>query len=225
MLEAFFARRDLARIGHRVAARLEGQPRIQKIDPPALPGGAQIYVYQGFLGAEECAELCRRIDADAKPSLLYRADERVGVRTSFSCDFDRYDPTILAIDERICGLMGLDPRQGETLQGQRYEPGQYFRGHHDYFMTSEPHWREEKPFGGQRCWTAMIFLNEPQQGGETEFPLLGFQMLPRTGMLMIWNNMRPDGSPNPQTLHSGNEVLAGTKYIVTKWFRRGFWVR
>jgi prolyl 4-hydroxylase len=28
-----------------------------------------------------------------------------------------------------------------------------------------------------------------------------------------------DGSPNPWTQHSGQPVEAGTKYIVTKWFR------
>ena len=54
----------------------------------------------------------------------------------------------------------------------------------------------------------MVFLNEPGGGGETEFPQLSFKMMPRTGMLLIWNNMMPDGRPNLHLLHSGNPVTA-----------------
>jgi prolyl 4-hydroxylase len=31
--------------------------------------------------------------------------------------------------------------------------------------------------------------------------------------------MSLDGSPNPWTLHEGMSIEAGTKYIVTKWYR------
>ena len=72
--------------------------------------------------------------------------------------------------------------------------------------------------------TKHTLCRDDVSGGETEFPQLSFKMLPRTGMLLIWNNMGLDGRPNPYLLHSGNPVTQGTKYIVTKWFRRGFWV-
>jgi prolyl 4-hydroxylase len=42
-------------------------------------------------------------------------------------------------------------------------------------------------------------------------------------MLVLWNNMDEIGAPNEQTLHEGVPVTAGTKYIVTKWFRERFW--
>ena len=126
--------------------------------------------------------------------------------------------------EKIDAVLGLDHRFAETTQGQRYEVGQQFKHHYDYFFESESYWQTERRRGGQRTWTAMVFLNEPAGGGETEFPQLSFKMLPRTGMLLIWNNMGLDGRPNPYLLHSGNPVTQGTKYIVTKWFRRGFWV-
>lgn len=218
-------RRELARIGRTVGARLDAHPRVQRVDPPAVDLPVQIYVYQEFLKPAECRDLIRLIDAGAEPSILYKSDNSKDFRTSYSCNLDRWDPDIVRIDDRICGLLGLDPRCGETLQGQRYQPGQYFKPHHDYFHTSEAYWKLEKPFGGQRSWTAMIYLNEPRDGGETEFQHLGFKMLARTGMMMIWNNMGLDGRPNPHTLHSGNPVTKGAKYIVTKWFRRGPWMR
>ena len=46
---------------------------------------------------------------------------------------------------------------------------------------------------------------------------------PRTAMLVLWNNMSEVGAPQLLTLHEGCPVSAGTKYIVTKWFREHFW--
>lgn len=226
MISDFLHRRELARIGREVGERLDAHPRVQRIAFDDVKVPMQVYCYQDFMNPAECAELIRMIDADAIPSELYRAGtgDQSDFRTSYSCNLDRWHPDVLRIDDRICGLTGIDPRRGETLQGQRYAVGQQFKPHHDYFHTDQPYWQKEKLAGGQRSWTAMVFLNEPEGGGETEFPQLSFKMLPRTGMLLIWNNMAPDGRPNPYLLHSGNPVTAGTKYIITKWYRRGFWM-
>ena len=53
----------------------------------------------------------------------------------------------------------------------------------------------------------------------TRFKLIGKTIQPETGKLLAWNNLLPDGGPNPATLHQGMKVRRGTKYIVTKWFR------
>ena len=65
----------------------------------------------------------------------------------------------------------------------------------------------------------MIYLAEPEAGGGTRFPLLDLEIEPVMGRLLVWNNMMPDGSPNPWTLHAGLPVERGFKYIVTKWYR------
>lgn len=226
MITDFFHRRQLARIGREVGERLEAHPRVQRISFDDVDVPMQVYCYQDFLSRSECRELIAMIDADAIPSELYRSDREndTAFRTSYSCNLDRWHPDVLRIDDRICGLTGIDPRRGETLQGQRYMQGQQFKPHHDFFHTDQPYWQKERVAGGQRSWTAMVFLNEPKSGGETEFPQLHFKMMPRTGMLLIWNNMGLDGKPNLHLLHSGNPVTSGTKYIITKWFRRGFWL-
>jgi prolyl 4-hydroxylase len=77
--------------------------------------------------------------------------------------------------------------------------------------------------GGQRTWTAMIYLSDVAAGGETHFPTCGFKVPPREGMILIWNNLRIDGAPNTDSLHAALPVEAGTKYIVTKWFRERRW--
>jgi prolyl 4-hydroxylase len=73
--------------------------------------------------------------------------------------------------------------------------------------------------GGQRTWTAMAYLNEPEEGGETFFPKLGIKVSPKIGNLLVWNNMDSLGKPNHDTLHAGLPVVAGSKYIITKWYR------
>lgn len=226
MITDFLHQRQLARIGRDVGERLDAHPHVQRIAFDDLQVPMQIYCYQDFMTRAECADLIRVIDADAIPSELYRSgkENESDFRTSYSCNLNRWDPDVLRIDDRICALTGIDPRRGETLQGQRYAVGQQFKPHHDFFHTDQPYWPKERKAGGQRSWTAMVFLNEPGGGGETEFPQLAFKILPRTGMLLIWNNMMLDGSPNRYLLHSGNPVTKGTKYIVTKWFRRGHWI-
>lgn len=196
-----------------------------------LKGGAtrvpsphlSLWTVEHFLSDADCAALIGMIDKDRQPSTLFAGPYEADYRTSESCNLDRWDPRVMGIDRRICTLMGMDERNGETLQGQRYAAGQQFKPHHDFLATDQPYWIEEQKAGGQRTWTAMIYLNEPEAGGETEFPTAGICAVPRKGLLLAWNNMAPDGTPNAGTMHQGKPVLAGVKYIVTKWFRESHW--
>ena len=128
-----------------------------------------------------------------------------------------------SIEEKINALMGIDPVQGESIQGQRYAPGQQFKPHHDFFYTDQAYWQEMDKVGGQRTWTAMVFLNEPEAGGQTNFPKANIRITPRTGNLLTWNNMDEYGEPNPYSLHQGMPVEAGVKYVITKWYRERRW--
>jgi prolyl 4-hydroxylase len=186
-------------------------------------GGFDLLVVQNFLSAPECAGIMALIDDNARPSTLYAGTEIDGFRTSFSCDLNPHDPLIAAVEARIAALTGIDPRHGEALQGQRYAPGQQFKPHHDYFHVSEPYWEAERLNGGQRTWTGMIYLNQPEGGGETNFPKAGLCLNPQPAMLVLWNNMKEDGSPQDASIHEGCAVQAGTKYVVTKWYRERFW--
>lgn len=206
--------------GSQVAARLDADPQVKR----AQIDTAQFYYRPDFLDAAQCAQLIALIDRDRRPSTLLSDNPEANFRTSDSCDMDRWSPQVRPIDESIAALLGLDPVHGETMQGQRYAPGQQFRAHHDYFHQSETYWEKVSQYGGQRTWTAMIYLNDVTEGGATWFPQAGIKVAPKRGLLLAWNNMNPDGSPNDKTLHEGMPVVEGVKYIVTKWFREGNWV-
>jgi len=211
----------LAEIGLTTRARIESHPSVQLV----AGIGIDLWVYQDFLTDAECVGLIAMIDADRKPSgLLTTKDDVRTFRTSESCDLNRYDPLVDSIEQRICALMAMRPSQGETLQGQRYAVGQLFKAHQDWFDVNADYWPELEATGGQRSWTAMIYLDEPVSGGETWFPPAGLKVTPRKAMLLAWNNLDPFGEPNPQALHESLPVIEGTKNIVTKWFREGDWI-
>jgi prolyl 4-hydroxylase len=212
-------RSDLrAGIGRRIGEHLDQRSGLWRLGSRASQP-IQLYIMDDFLTAEACREMCAQVDAGSYPSPLYEKEKHEDVRTSYSCNLNAYDPLITGIDMRIAELLGMDKSWGEPLQGQRYQEGQRFREHADFFYIDQPYWAEYEPHGGQRTWTAMIYLNEPEAGGATRFKLLDYQIEPKLGRILIWNNMALDGSPNPWTLHEGMPVERGTKYIVTKWYR------
>ncbi|CAN5234711.1 hypothetical protein BH24PSE1_BH24PSE1_06430 [soil metagenome] len=188
---------------------------VQKVPNPKL----DLFVVRGFLDAATCARLIELVDARRRPSEI--ADD-IGVanfRTSETCDLDWRDPLVGRVDSKIANLLGLELSASEPLQGQRYAPGQEFKPHTDTFEPGGYDYYVHTAQTGQRTWTAMVYLNEPEDGGATRFKAVGKTIQPQAGKLVTWNNLLADGTPNPATLHQGMKVRRGVKYVITKWFR------
>lgn len=200
-----------------ILSRAEG---IQKVPSPKL----HLFVRRGFLGPEQCGRIIQLIDAKRRPSTIADDNGDPLFRTSETCDLDSADPDVAAIEERISSLTGLDQCFGEPMQGQRYAAGQEFKAHTDYFEPRGLDYHQHCSIAGQRTWTVMIYLNEPEAGGATRFKTINKTIQPEQGKLLAWNNLLPDGRVNPDTLHHGMKVRSGFKYIVTKWFRERPWI-
>ena len=208
-----------AQVGTYVRNRLSRMPNVFRI--PVRE--ADLFVARDFLTSEECEGLIALIDSNRYPSGILSDIPDPDFRTSESSNFDRDNPLVSAVESKINVLLGLQPEHGESSQGQRYAVGQQFKPHHDFFYTDQGYYRNEAEVGGQRTWTAMIFLNEPEGGGQTAFPEIDVRITPRTGNLLCWNNMDETGAPNRFTLHQGCPVTAGVKYVITKWYRERPW--
>ena len=209
----------LANTGSQVRDRLLGDPSIYKVPVER----AEIYAVSEFLTEAECDQMMEMIDAVAKPSQVFEEVYQAKYRTSYSGDVDPHDSFVRMVERRLTDLLGINPAWGETVQGQRYHPGQEFKEHCDWFDTKADYWNVERGRGGQRSWTAMVFLNDVEAGGITEFPRLGVKIPPQRGALILWNNALPDGTPNGDTLHAALPVERGVKYVITKWFRTRPW--
>jgi prolyl 4-hydroxylase len=202
-----------------ITAHLAQQPGIQKLPNPKLT----LFVQRGFLDAATCAQLCAMIDAERRPSTISDHNGDTAFRTSETCDLAATDPLVAAVDARLAAFTGLDPLHGEPLQGQRYAIGQEFKAHTDYFEPNGVDFHRYCSVAGNRTWTAMVYLNEPEAGGATRFKVVDKTIQPEVGKLVCWNNHRADGSLNPATIHHGMKVRAGTKYVITKWYRERPW--
>lgn len=205
--------------GTDVTRRLAANPAVVRAPTDAL----DLFLHHEFASEDECRHLIALVDADRRPSRLFADHPDREFRTSDTCNLDPGDAVVQRLDERISGLLGLEPKHGEYLQGQKYAEGQQYKPHHDFLREDQPYWPRQAQLGGQRTWTAMVYLNDTVEGGETCFREARIAIRPRTGTLLTWNNCLEDGAPNRATLHQGMPVIRGEKYIVTKWFRQRPW--
>jgi prolyl 4-hydroxylase len=192
---------------------------VQKVPSPKL----NLFIKRGFLDSAECERIIALIDGKRRPSTIADDFGDAFFRTSETCDLDSAYPDIAALEAKIAALTGIDTRFGEPIQGQRYAVGQEFKAHTDYFEPNGVDFDRFCAVAGQRTWTVMIYLNEPEAGGATRFKAIDKTVQPEQGKLLAWNNRNPDGSVNTNTIHHGMKVRSGVKYIVTKWFRERPW--
>ncbi|MBZ6378077.1 oxygenase [Pacificimonas flava] len=200
---------------------LRAVPGMQRTPTPKL----ELFRLRGFLDADECERLMQMIDANRQPSTQSDDNGDPTYRTSETCYFGSGDAFIAEVDRKLHDLLGIPEGFSEPLQGQRYEVGQEFKNHTDYFEPGGADLQKRNQTAGQRTWTAMVYLNAPEAGGATRFKAIKKTVVPERGALLAWNNLKPDGSPNFSTLHHGMKVRAGTKYVITKWFTERPWPR
>lgn len=175
--------------------------------------------HQNFLTKEECQELITLIDNNNQRSAVVGTGTDTTTvsehRTSHTSNLPDND-LVVKIKTKIAETLGYPIEKGEPLQGQVYAPGQYFKSHTDYFENDA--YDKHCLSSGNRTHTFMIYLNEVEEGGETNFSAIDESVAPVEGMALSWPNMK-DGQVIPEALHEGSEVKVGKKYIITSWWR------
>lgn len=208
-----------------VAKQVGAHAGMQRVPSPR----AELFQLRRFVPSDLCAELTALIERDRRPSTIADDNGDAYFRTSETCDLAVDRPAVQAIEAMITQLSGIDPAYGEPLQGQRYDVGQEFKAHTDYFAPDGRDFARFCSLSGQRTWTFMIYLNDVTAGGATRFKLLDKTFQPEAGKLLCWNNRLPDAQDgdaagvNHATLHHGMKVRKGVKYVITKWYREKVW--
>ncbi len=192
---------------------------IQRVPSPKV----EIFQLRDFVTPDLCKRLIARIDAERRPSTIADDNGDQYFRTSETCDLAPDAPAVVEMEALLAELSGIDPKHGEPLQGQRYDVGQEFKPHTDYFAPDGQDFQKYCSVAGQRTWTFMIYLNDVDAGGGTRFKAINKIFKPEAGKLLCWNNRRSDGRVNPNTLHHGMKVRKGLKYVLTKWYREREW--
>lgn len=187
----------------------------------------RVVLFGGLLSREECEALVSEASRRMSTSLTVDPDTGAAVqheaRTSEGMFFQRGETDLVSrIEARIARLLGWPVDHGEGLQILRYQPGGQYLPHYDYFDPASPGTAGHVARGGQRVGTLVIYLAAPDAGGGTSFPQAGLEVMPQAGNAVFFSYDRPD--PATATLHAGEPVVQGVKWIATKWLRQSPYV-
>jgi prolyl 4-hydroxylase len=207
------AKRQLA-VVNAMALDEAGDPQV----PPAgetLCESPKVTRFPGFFTPNECAYLIEAAGPMFEPAPTF--DERTGrpimnpVRTSDTAVFPWIgeNPAVHALNRRIAAASGTRPEQGEPLQVLRYAPGQEYKPHIDAIPGLD----------NQRILTALVYLNDDFDGGETHFLKAGLTVRARAGDAILFANVDDEGRPNPEAVHAGLPVTRGVKFLASRWIR------
>ena len=128
----------------------------------------------------------------------------------------KYSKNIENLIKRICYLTRCKRTQIEGLMCVKYEGGEYFETHVDFFESNDERILED---AGNRILTFFVYLStlDKGDGGETEFPELGIKSRPVKGDAVFWFN-KVRGKMKHNTLHRGLPPINGkTKYGLNIW--------
>lgn len=175
-----------------------------------------------LLSAQECADLMAlaapRLDRSETVAQAPGASEVNAARTSQGMFFNRGENDLCQrLEARIAALTGWPVDRGEGLQVLRYRPGAEYRPHFDYFDVDQASAPAILKRGGQRVATLVMYLNTPESGGATTFPDAGLSVQAHAGSAVFFSYAQ--AKPSSLSLHGGAPVVAGEKWVATKWFR------
>ena len=184
----------------------------------------RVVVFGGLLSHEECDELMalagKRLTRSETVQTDTGASEVNSARTSQGMFFERGENELCRrIEARIAALIRWPVENGEGLQVLKYLPGAEYKPHYDYFDPAQPGTATILKRGGQRVGTLVMYLNDPEVGGGTTFPDVQLEVAPVKGNAVFFSYDR--AHPASKTLHGGAPVVAGEKWVATKWLREG----
>lgn len=197
----------------------------------AAPQGVPLWQSPHLMTAAELLPqaLCAHLITKAAPKLEQarivdpnaRGQRPDPMRTNTGMGFSVLDldlPLILA-RERLASFCGVPVGQFEPLNVLHYGVGQQYAPHWDFLDPTSLAHAEAIRTQGQRIKTVLVYLNEGYEGGETGFPELGINFRGRPGEALCFENVGPDGQPDPRTLHAGLPLLRGEKWLLSQWVR------
>jgi len=182
-----------------------------------------IATYDNYITKEECNKAIQlfenqykfnntinRIDSE-KSSILHKQDQQYfaspnniefwwkslkSMMFNFEIAWNHY------LKNTGAGDMYTDPLLFTNLKIQKTLPTE---GYHIWHVEHVKGFENEP-----RAFVFSIYLNDVEDGGETEFLHQSVRVKPKAGRIVIW----PASFPY---VHRGNPPLSGEKYILTSW--------
>jgi len=194
-------------------------PQVRCEDP-------RVVAFAGLARPEICEFFISLTPGRMEPARVYDPVQRTDVvmahRNNTLANFDlrRVELAHVLLQSRMSAACGIPERHMEAPAVLHYSPGEQIADHFDFVdPKSVPDYAAEIARNGQRIVTFLLYLNDDYDGGETDFPKLGFSHRGRTGDGIYFINALPDMQPDVRTLHAGCPTTRGEKWIITQFIR------
>ena len=174
-----------------------------------------------FLNNSECQHIMRTAAAALSRSTVVDNGHVGGsvvdqIRTStgtfLPLGAESGDRVVEAIERRIAELTMLPEENQEALQVLHYGHGEKYGAHMDTFFDKRLTGPE---VGGERIATILMFLNEPEEGGETVFPNVAVrrssEALPAWCPSSLGHPKKPCGAARPE---AGRPLPRGAAAVI-----------
>jgi prolyl 4-hydroxylase len=193
--------------------------------PRALSREPRVQAFAGVASPAVCDWIVARGRDRLRPAMVYdgaggHAVSATRSNSATELNLADVDLVTLAVRERLGAAAGLPVMHMDAPQVLHYAVGQTFAPHVDFFDPAIRIQAAQMAAAGQRIATALLYLNdEGLEGGETDFPVLGFSHRGRRGDALVFFNVDAAGQPDRRTLHAGLAPTRGEKWLLSQWIR------
>jgi prolyl 4-hydroxylase len=128
------------------------------------------------------------------------------------------------VADRIAHVINMPLRYAESFQIIHYEQNQEYKPHYDGWNHDNSE-KSKRMMGkrGQRLCTCLVYLNTPEEGGDTIFPKQKRALKAEKGRLLFFSNVEQNTNIlHPDSLHGGMPVIKGEKWAFNLWFREKY---
>lgn len=183
-----------------------------------------VLTIDNFLTHDECNHMINISKNSMIRSLV--SHEKNGTESSGRTSLNtwiqhNHDEMTKHIGEKIANVVGIPLENAEAYQVIYYDTNAEYRNHYDSWdhNGSEKTLRCMK-YGGARLKTALVYLNEVEEGGSTRLNRLNVDILPKQGKLLVFENTYSGTNiKHPLSEHAGMPVIKGEKYAFNLWFK------
>ena len=187
----------------------------------------------GFLTHRQCDQLrAAALDNNMHDSQVGESHSAldVNVRKSTQTWFKHHENDVAKfIGDKVYELINTAPLMAcfkgvkqdadfEDVQVVRYDTNGKYDPHFDATECGDD--IGVRCVSNQRIATVLIYLNDDFLGGETRFPNLNISVKPAKGKaVFFWVSDQSSRLVYNETLHGGDPVTHGEKWIATQWIR------
>jgi prolyl 4-hydroxylase len=195
------------------------------INKNILYSDPEIYTIDNFLSDEECDHFINITSGNFDRALVV-SEKESGVVSSGRTGENAWvehnkDDITLKVGTRIAELVNMPLENAEAFQVIHYGQTQEYYNHYDSwehnYSTSTLRCVKS---GGARLLTALLYLNDVEEGGGTHLSKLNIEVTAKKGKLLVFKNVYEGGHfKHELSEHAGMPVKKGEKYAVNLWFK------